>query len=248
MRLVWFILLVACEKAPREGPRHEPSPVVVNESPRLRYAAKTENPAAGPNQTYFHIVEDESLFSVADASGSPSTSDPAKLAAEGVSPFPREACRVSSGPDVGAQLACVVREVNDQLAKGKLGTASLAAVVVEGRKAYVAVSGDARVVWVHARTRDVEVRTAREPDKPLGTSFTSALAVFMLELRDGDTLAIVNRGLFETAGMQGIARGLAGELATPKQLEAAVEGMIGEAQRVPDHPALTAIVVYVVPS
>ena len=255
MRLAWLLLLVACEKAPPEARKIEPLPVppiVEPESPRVRYAAKTQNSAAGPNQTFFNIVEDESLFVVTDAGpksgkdAANSLTDPARVAAEDMSPFPGARC-ATTGPEVTAQLDCVVRQVNDLLVRGKLGTASLAAVTVEGWKAYVAVSGDVRVVWIHAKTREVEVKMAREPTKPLGTSSTTEQTVFTLELGAGDKIAIVNRGLFETIGARGMAKNLTGDFPTPKALEDAVHALIGDAERVPDHPALTAILLYVVP-
>lgn len=252
MRLVLLVVLVglvACEKAPPEARKIDPAPVppiVEPESPRVRYAAKTQNSAAGPNQTFFNIVEDESLFAVADAGHPKSTGDPAKLAAQGVTPFPGARC-ATSGPDVGEQLGCVVRDVNGLLLRGKLGTASLAVVTIEGWKAHVAVSGDASVVWIHARTGEIEIRTATHPQRPLGVTSTAELALFTLALDAGDRIAIVNRGLFETIGAAGIKGNLAGDFATPKHLEDAVNALIGDAERIPDHPALTAIVLYVVP-
>lgn len=238
MRLAWLVLLVGCEKAPQEKRQPEPARVIESATPKLRYAAKTQNSAAGPNQTFFNIVEDEGLFSVADAGGPTNAGDPAKLAAQAVSPFSRESCQ---------ELGCVVNGINDQLATGKLGTASLAVAVFEGRKASLAISGDARVVWMHAGTRKPEIFAAREPGKPLGSSSTTAVTMHAIELRDGDSIAIVNRGLFETVGTAGIARTLPSAFATLAELEVAVNGLIADAERVPEHPALTTIMVHVVP-
>lgn len=246
MRVLWLVVLVACSKEPRkEAPKEPPPrpqlrlPPVPGEPIKVRYAAKTETAANGANPTFFNIVEDEGLFVVAD--GVPLKSDPAKLAAQGVSPLAGEDCK-DTAPD--AQLACAVRRVNDRLVTTEAGSASIAAVVVADGHAYAAISGTAWVVRIQRGTRELTVQSAREPLKPLGTSATAALSIYELDLDVGDTIAIVNRAVIDVLGPDGIARALPATMPDPKALEAGVETLVAAAIRGAEHPAVAVIVLH----
>lgn len=220
------------------------------ESYAIRYAALTEASAAGANETYFSIIEDESLFILADATRPPGDAskrvpaDASRLAAEAMSPDKPDTCPPSNVAADEARLTCALERAHAKLLTVGAGETSIAAVAVRGRQALVGSSGDVSVLWIHGGRIEVVAPTANR--RPIGTSATPQFDVRRIDLNASDTIAIVSRGLVEAVGLDRI-KGVvpAGPMETTK-LKETIASLVGEGKQARGHGALTAVFVHLV--
>ncbi len=254
--LVVFLIACSCRPDPPQPSLQAsaPTPSKAYESAKdssgsyfARYAAKTEASAAGPNETYFAIVEDDGLFIVADSTQLDQDDskhvpvDAAKFAAEVVSTTMPESCPPSSGPIDEALMACRIRAANTKLLGLNAKTASIAAVALRGNKALVGFAGDVTVLWIHDGVTEVVSSTANS--SPIGASPTSSFGLRWVDMGPSDTIAIVNRGLFDHVGKARIQELIPSGPSETKELDDSMTLLIDEAKMVPHHVALSAIFV-----
>jgi hypothetical protein len=217
--------LLACERAhddrpPPPRPRDAQLRDAVDDTHfTVVYAARTDNALDGTNGTYFTIVEDEVFFAVADAA------DPrdSKLAIDDMSALVAKDCH---DDDERRELTCAFERTNARLVRDHRRT-SLTAIVVNGTHALVASAGQTPVVLCPRGKLDVIDDTS----PPLGAAGTSTPRLQTVDLRRGDTMALVSRRLLEVAGAARICAAAPATESHKQVLEVALRGLMDDAQQ-----------------
>jgi hypothetical protein len=125
-----------------------------------------------------------------------------------------------------------VNQTETELANSETGTVALAAATVRDSDVLVVVRGDVDVVRVRAGSGEAIASVGRDQ--------------VMIPGRADDTIALVNRDLYATLGVERIARAFATPTTDSDALERDVKSIMDDAKRAPNHGPFTIVVMQLV--